>query len=191
MSSRTVKKRGASHPISLVPTLFDTAPRAGRSLRENSRQSFTYPECRRVLAPGCLTLDERELGRLFRSKRLTCARRARINESYVIIVGCGRAVAGVAAYKFADRNICVMHELLLRLKSPRQRDQAVEIVLDALEAACHVSGSYAIVVLRTDIAPTVFKRHGYVVVIERCGGAWFQKHLSPDIGEQTAKRALC
>lgn len=108
----------------------------------------------------------------------------------MIIVSCGGEVAGVAAYKLANRKVCVVHELVLHSKLSCRRDRVVEVALDALEAACLASGSYAIVVLRTDIAPAVFKRRGYAVIIERCGGAWLQKHLSPGRADQIGNPAL-
>jgi hypothetical protein len=83
-----------------------------------------------------------------------------------------------------------VYELALRSKLSCERDRVVDVAMDALEAACLAKGICAIVVLRTDIAPVVFKRRGYVVIIERCGGAWLQKHLSPERGGQFGRRAL-
>lgn len=84
------------------------------------------------------------------------------------------------ACKPVNRHVWAVHEVALRSKLSSERDRLVDVGMEALEAACLAKGNCAIVVLRTNIAPAVLKRPGYVLIIERSGGAWFQKHLSPE-----------
>ena len=107
----------------------------------------------RLLAPDSEPLRDRNVGRLFEGQRLTRARRAQLRESNVVIINHGNRLAGVVAYKAATRNVCVVSEFALDPNLSCERDRVVDVALDALEAACLASGSYAIVVLRTDIAP--------------------------------------
>jgi len=160
------------------------------------RQQIQYGEGNQDLiqvhltAAGSDPFRDQNVARLFKGQRLTRARRAQLRESHMIIVSYGRRLAGVAAYTAAKRNVCVVSELALDPKLSCERDCVVDAVLDALEAACLASGRFAIVVLRTDIAPVVFKRRGYVAIIERCGGAWLEKQLSPRRADQPGSGAI-
>jgi hypothetical protein len=107
----------------------------------------------------------------------------------IVVSWCG-GLAGVAAYQLANGTVCVVHEFALHPNLSCERDLVVNVAMDALEATCLASGSYAISVLRTDIAPAVFKRRGYAVIIRRGGGAWLQKPLSPRRADQIGNRAL-
>lgn len=175
--------------MSIPPWAQDTPP-PRPAIRDVARDRKGRLIQVRILDPGCQHLDDRELRRLFRVRRDTRARLARLTESYVITVKCGSDVSAVAAYKMTARNICVLHELVIYSHVARQRDCVVEVILDALEADCCANGRYAVIILRTDIAPTVFRRYGYAVSIDRCGGAWLHKSLSPRCADQIGHRAL-
>ena len=67
----------------------------------------------------------------------------------IVVSWCG-GLAGVAAYKLANGTVCVVHEFALHVNLSCERDLVVNVALDALEATCLASGSYPIVVFRTD-----------------------------------------
>jgi hypothetical protein len=73
--------------------------------------------------------------------------------------------------------VCAVHEFALVPNLAIERRRIVDVAMDAIEAACVGNGHDTLLVLRTDIAPAVFKRRAYAVVFDRCAGAWLQKDL--------------
>jgi hypothetical protein len=133
-----------------------------------------------------MPFQDGDLARLCR--RWTRARRARFAESHLVVVSCGGDIAAVVAYKPIRDNVCAVHEFAFVRNLARERRRIVDVAMDAIETACVANGRHTLVVLRTDIAPAVFKRRGYAVVFERCAGAWLQKDLSSARAGQFPRR---
>ena len=145
-------------------------------IRDGQSQTIRDSLQVRLLAPGSPARQDGELARLFRD--VNGVRRVRLAESHLVVVSSGADIAAVAAYRLVRNNVCAVHEFALVPNLAIERRRIVDVAMDAIEAACVANGHDALLVLRTDIAPAVFKRRGYAVVFDRCAGAWLQKDLS-------------
>jgi hypothetical protein len=129
----------------------------------------------RVVGPDAPALTAAELHRLFRGRRLTPARRARLAASGRVTAACGNRVVGVAAYERTDVELRV-HEFGIDPSSACPADQIVGTVLDALEIACLAGGVRRLVLLpRAVVAEQLLPLRGFVTIAEGCAGSWFEK----------------
>jgi hypothetical protein len=86
---------------------------------------------------------------------------------------------GLAAYKCADSDVRVVHELLLdRALTGRDAARVTDALLAALEMLAYDDRVTCLMfLLYGDVPITPFKEHGYcTIVVDRCG-AWVQKKL--------------
>jgi hypothetical protein len=129
----------------------------------------------RVVGPDAPALTVSELHRLFRGRRLTPARRARLAASGRITAACANRMVGVAAYERTDVELRV-HEFGIDPTSTCAVDQIAATVLDALEIACLAGGVRRLVLLpRAVVAEHLLRARGFVTIAEGCAGSWFEK----------------
>jgi hypothetical protein len=129
----------------------------------------------RVVGPDAAGLTTTDLRRLFRGRRLTPARRARLANSGRVIAACGSRLVGVAAYERIDGELRV-HEFGVDATTPCTLDQIATALLDALEIACLAGGGRRLVLLpRAALAAHLLRDRGFVTIAEDCAGSWFEK----------------
>ena len=129
----------------------------------------------RVVGPDAAGLTPADLRRLFRGRRLTPARRARLANSGRVTAACGNRIVGVAAYERADGELRV-HEFGADASTPCTLDQIATALLDALEIACLAGGGRRLVLLpRAAVAAHLLRPRGFVTIAEGCAGSWFEK----------------
>jgi hypothetical protein len=129
----------------------------------------------RVVGPDAACLTPTDLRRLFRGRRLTPARRARLVNSGRVVAACGSRVVGLAAYERIDGELRV-HEFAVDAGTASTLDQVATALLDALEMACLAGGGRRLVVLpRAALTAHLFRSRGFVPIAEGCAGSWFEK----------------
>jgi hypothetical protein len=130
----------------------------------------------RVVGPDGGPVPPTDLRRLFRGRRLTPARRARLAQSGRVVAASAGRIVGIAAYERADGELRV-HEFGVDTGATLYTtDQVVNALLDALEVACLAGGGRRLVLLpRAAIAGTILRRRGFVTIAEGCAGSWFEK----------------
>lgn len=130
----------------------------------------------RVVGPDCAVLTPSDLRRLFRGRRLTPARRARLAQSGRVVAVAASRVVGVAAYDRADGELRVHEFAMDSALAPFIVDQVVCALLDALEVACLAGGGRRLVLLpRAAVAGLQLRRRGFVTIAEGCAGSWYEK----------------
>jgi hypothetical protein len=130
----------------------------------------------RVVGPECGALSPSDLRRLFRGRRLTPARRARLAQSGRVVAVSGSRVVGVAAYERVDGELRVHEFGVDAALAPFLVEQVVSTLLDALEVACLAGGGRRLVLLpRAVVAGSQLRRRGFVTIAEGCAGSWFEK----------------
>jgi hypothetical protein len=129
----------------------------------------------RVVGPDEACLTPADLRRLFRGRRLTAQRRARLANSGRVMAACGTRIVGLAAYERADGEVRV-HEFAVDAASLCAIDQIATALLDALEMACLAGGGHRLVLLpRASVATHLLRPRGFVPIAEGCAGSWFEK----------------
>jgi len=130
----------------------------------------------RVDGPDAAPLLPGDLRRLFRGRRLTPGRRARLEESGRVVASRGARVCGLAAFERAGGELRV-HEFGVDAALPVYvADEVVAALLDALEVACLAGGGRRLVLLpRAAIGAVHLRRRGFVTIAEGCAGSWFEK----------------
>jgi hypothetical protein len=130
----------------------------------------------RVVGPDCVAVSPSDLRRLFRGRRLTPARRARLAQSGRALAWTGGRVVGLAAYDRAGAEFRVHEFGLDDDLSPFVADQVLAALLDALEVTCLAGGGRRLVLLpRAAIATSQLRLRGFVTIAEGCAGSWFEK----------------
>jgi hypothetical protein len=129
----------------------------------------------RVVGPDAACLSPTDLRRLFRGRRLTPARRARLVNSGRVLAACGHRVIGLAAYERADGELRV-HEFAVDAAANPTTDEVSTALLDALEMACLAGGGRRLVLLpRAALTVHLLRSRGFVPIAEGCAGSWFEK----------------
>jgi hypothetical protein len=129
----------------------------------------------RVIGPDAAGLSPTDLRRLFRGRRLTPARRARLGNSGRVVAACGSRTVGLAAYERVDEELRV-HEFAVDAGVQVALDQVATALLDALEMACLAGGGRRLVLLpRAALAPHLLRSRGFVPIAAACAGSWFEK----------------
>jgi hypothetical protein len=111
-----------------------------------------------------------------------CLSRARfrhLRESDWIVVTDGAAPVGLAAYKRADGEVRVVHELLLdRTLASSDATRITDVLLSALEMVAHGDGiSFLTFLLRNDVVIAPFEERGYASLVLDDSGIWLQRRL--------------
>jgi hypothetical protein len=154
----------------LIPNNVRVASEQGQA------ESVVFPVQVRVVGPDCGALPASDLRRLFRGRRLTAARRARLAQSGCVMALSGPRVVGVAAYERADGELRVHEFGVDGSLASYLADQVVGAVLDALEMTCLAGGGRRLVLLpRAVIAGSQLRCRGFVTIAEGCAGSWFEK----------------
>jgi hypothetical protein len=110
---------------------------------------------------------------------LSRARLRHLQESDWVVVTDGSVPVGFAAYKCADSDVRVVHELLIdRTLTSRGAARVTDALLAALEMLAYDDQVTCLMfLLYGDVVITPFKEHGYSAIIaDRCG-VWLQKKL--------------
>jgi hypothetical protein len=110
---------------------------------------------------------------------LTRARSRHLGESDWVIVKHGCVPVGLAAYKQADSNVRVVHELLVDRTLPvSDAARVTDALIVALEmVTCGEGVDCLMFLVYGEVMMVRFEAHGYgVIVADRCG-AWVQKKL--------------
>jgi hypothetical protein len=129
----------------------------------------------RVVGPDAACLTPADLRRLFRGRRLTAARRARLADSGRVLAACGPRIVGLAAYERLDGELRV-HEFAVDGTTPCAIDEIAMALLDALEMACLAGGGRRLVLLpRAASAGHLLRARGFVPIAEGSAGSWFEK----------------
>jgi hypothetical protein len=129
----------------------------------------------RVVGPDAACLTPADLRRLFRGRRLTPERRARVADSGRVMAACGSRIVGLAAYERTDGELRV-HEFAVDGTSLPTVDQIATALLDALEMACLAGGGRRLVLLpRAALTAHLLRARGFVPIAEGCAGSWFEK----------------
>jgi hypothetical protein len=129
----------------------------------------------RVVGPDAACLTPADLGRLFRGRRLTAARRERLANSGRVLAACGTRMVGLAAYERTDGELRV-HEFAVDATTPCAGDEIATALLDALEMACLAGGGRRLILLpRAASADHLLRARGFVPIAEGSAGSWFEK----------------
>lgn len=110
---------------------------------------------------------------------LSRARARHLRESDWVIVTDDSVPVGLAAYKYADSDVRVVHELLVDRTLPApDAARVIDALILALEMlACDEGVDCLMFLLYGDVMTSRFEAHDYsLIVAERCG-AWVQKKL--------------
>lgn len=110
---------------------------------------------------------------------LSRARLRHLWESEWVVATDDSVLVGLAAYKRADSDVRVVHELLTdRTLDTRDVARVTEVLLRALELAAYDDQVRCLMfVLFADVLRTPFAEHGYSTVIADASGVWLQKRL--------------
>jgi hypothetical protein len=131
-----------------------------------------------VLVHGCACSSEQQIS-LPAGHCLSRARLRHLRESEWVVATEDAVRVGFAAYKFADSDVRVVHELLLdRTLTECEVARVTEALLAALEILAYEDRVNCLMfLLHGDVVITPFEQHGYSpIVVDRCG-AWVQKKL--------------
>lgn len=122
-----------------------------------------------VLGPDSADVPAADLGRLFRDRPLTPARRQRLSGSARLIAVSGSQVVGLAAYERTGDDVRV-HDIGLDEAAPAGSDEIADALLEALEMACLAGGARRLVLLpRAALAVSSLLTRGYVPATEGSG----------------------
>jgi hypothetical protein len=111
---------------------------------------------------------------------LSRARFCRLRQSDWIIVAHGARPVGLAAYKRADSDVRVVHELLVERTLPVAKAVSViDALIVSLEMVAYDEcvDCLMFMLLRQDVSIPRFESHGYRVIAADPCGAWLQKKL--------------
>jgi hypothetical protein len=159
--------------MALAPGLLPPRVVPAQANQASARQADVVKV--RVVGPDAACLTPADLRRLFRGRRLTPERRARLANSGRIMAACGTRVVGLAAYERADGDVRV-HEFAVDTASPCAVDHIATALLDALEMACLAGGGRRLVLLpRASVTTHLLRPRGFVTIAEGCAGSWFEK----------------
>ncbi len=129
----------------------------------------------RVVGPDAACLTPADLHRLFRGRRLTAVRRARLADGGRVLAVSGPRIVGLAAYERFDGELRV-HEFAVDATTACTVDEIAAALLDALEMACLAGGGRRLVLLpRAALADHMLRARGFVPIAEGSAGSWFQK----------------
>lgn len=111
-----------------------------------------------------------------------CVSRARLRhlrESEWVVVTDDSVPVGLAAYKRADSDVRVVHELLVdRTRSRNDVARITDVLLAALEMMAYDDRvSCLMFFLYSDVATAPLEKHGYSAIAADRGGVWLQKRL--------------
>jgi hypothetical protein len=111
--------------------------------------------------------------------RLSRVRLCHLRESDCIVVTDGSVPVGLAAYKHADCEVRVVHEVLLaRTMDDSDAARVTDVLLSALELAAHADGvSCLTFLLRYDVVIAPFEKRGYTSLVLDHHGIWLQRKL--------------
>ncbi len=132
-----------------------------------------------VMMHGCACQSISEI-RVPLGHCLTRARLRHLRESEWVIVSANSLPMGLAAYKAADSDVRVVHELLVdRTLTDRDAARVTDALLAALEVLAYDEGvSCLMFLINGAVALRPFQEHGYSpIVVDQCG-AWVQKKLN-------------
>jgi hypothetical protein len=110
---------------------------------------------------------------------LSPARLSHLRESEWIVVTDGFVPVGLAAYKRADGEIRVVHELLLdRTLAGPDAATVTDVLLSALEMMAYEDGVTCLTfLLRCGVVIEPFEQRGYMSRALDCSGIWLQRKL--------------
>jgi hypothetical protein len=132
----------------------------------------------RVVGPDAACLTPADLRRLFRGRRLTAARRARLADGGRVLAACGPRIVGLATYERVNGELRV-HEFAVDGTTPCAIDEIATALLDALEMACLAGGGRRLVLLpRAASAGHLLRERGFVPIAAGSTGSWFEKRFA-------------
>src|SRR5712691_8513261 len=93
------------------------------------------------------------------------------------LFGDGSVPIGLAAYKRADCEVRVVHELLLdRSLADPNVARVTDVLLSALELVAYDDGGRCLtLLLRCGVVMEPFDQHGYRSLVIDCSGTWLQR----------------
>ena len=119
-------------------------------------------------------LPPAEISKLFPRVRPFSPRFERLTRSARVAVRCASRVVGFAAFQRADHELRVTDLALAATTDHGVRD-VLDVMLDALEAACMAGGFRRLVLPPPPRAHGLLRRRGYYFVHEGCAGMWVEK----------------
>lgn len=129
----------------------------------------------RVLGPDAAGLTPADLRRLFKGRRLTPERRARLAGSGRMLAVRGERIVGLAAYERTDAELRV-HEFAVEAGTPCVSDEIASALIGALEIACLASGGRRLVLLpRAAPSAHLLRARGFAQIAQGAAGSWFEK----------------
>ena len=110
---------------------------------------------------------------------LSRARLRHLRESDWVVVTEDSSPVGLAAYKRADSDVRVVHELLLdRTLAAPDAARVTDVLLSALEVLAYDDGVRCLTfLLRCSVVMEPFERRGYTSLVIECSCTWIQKKL--------------
>jgi hypothetical protein len=127
-----------------------------------------------VSGPDAEALPFAAIARLFPRVRPSSPRFERLTRSARVVVRCDARVVGLAAFRPADHELRVTDLALAATTDHGVRD-VLDVMLDALEAACLAGGFRRLVLPPPPRAHGLLRRRGYYFVHEGCAGMWVEK----------------
>lgn len=105
--------------------------------------------------------------------------RRHLRESECIVVRDGFVPVGLAAYKRADGQVRVVHELMLdRTLAGPDAASVTDLLLSALELVAYDDGIRCLTfLLRCGVVMGPFQQRGYMSLVLDCSGMWLQRKL--------------
>lgn len=110
---------------------------------------------------------------------LNGARLRHLRESEWIVITDGSVPVGLAAYKPADGEVRVVHELMLdRTLTGPAAARVTDVLLSALELVAYDEGVRCLTfLLRYDVVMEPFEQRGYTSLVIEGSGTWLQRKL--------------
>jgi hypothetical protein len=110
---------------------------------------------------------------------LSRARLRHLQESDWVVVTEDSVPVGLAAYKCADSDVRVVHELMLdSTLTGRDAARVTDALLAGLEIQAYDDRVRCLMfLLHCDVVITPFERRGYAAIITDAAGTWLQKKL--------------
>lgn len=127
-----------------------------------------------VLGTDAAPVAATELGRLFPRICPQTPRYERLTRFPRVVVTSGASIVGLAVYHTVRGELRVPELALVAPAEAGVRD-VLDLVLDALEAACLAGGSRRIVLTPPARSHGLLRRRGYELITEGCAGTWMEK----------------
>jgi len=130
-----------------------------------------------VMGPDAPGPSHEDLRRLFRGRRLSTVRRARLTDCGRVVAHCEGRIVGLAAYQRLEVEVRV-YEFGVDEQAPCGIEAVVAGLLDALEVACLAGGCRRLVVVpHGQVEDRFFTDRGFAALVHGCATHLFEKRF--------------